>query len=833
MNKIVFKKAGPYVLALTLFVILAYGFMPQILSDKRLVQSDVSSWEGMAQESREYNATHREPTLWTNSMFCGMPTVTISMPVKGNYLDPIYQFLFLGKRPASILVISMIGGFLLFLALGVGPYLAILGGIALTFCSYNMQIIQVGHINKMIAMAFMPWVLAAMAYAYRKNSWIGAVLFGFAMGFEVKANHVQITYYLALLIIFLVAAYAWVSVREKKAGRFIRTSCLLLVCGLLGIATYTNNLWPLYEYQQYTTRGGTELSTNDSHAAGGLEIDYATAWSYGPSETFNLLIPNYAGGSSSGRLGERSATCKFLKAQGYRTDKILKEMPLYWGPQPFTAGPMYMGAVLIFLFVLGLFLVKGPFKWALAAVSLLTVFLSWGAHFRWLTEFFFRFMPMYNKFRTVSMILVLLQITLPLLGIYVVHGLLDHRYCDKKVKNAFLWSTVLTAGFCLLHVIFPSIAGDFSSQVDGQLPAALLPSLLADRKALLRADAFRSFAFIVSASLCLWLSCRNKLKRSWAIGILTLLVLADFWTIDKRYLNDSHFVRSREYKQMFAKRPVDEIILRDPERYYRVLDLSVNIFNDAHISYYHKTVGGYSAAKLQRYQDMIDYKIWPEIEQLTRGLRQCKIYRDIYEVLKSLPVLSMLNTKYIVLNAQSEPIVNPYACGNAWWVDRVLWAGSADEEMAALDRMDLRHEAVLSWPKEAGPEWPQFREKTQNLSLAAGDTVYLSSYAPNELTYKASNSRDGVLVFSEVHYPKGWRAWVDDEEVPILRANYLLRALCLPAGEHEIRFHYLPRSYTMATVFSKISSSVLLILLAACIVSAIVFKKRFFVYLHP
>ena len=558
----ILRKALPYVLIVVGFVVIAYAYAPQVLQGKVVNQADISSWKGMSHEIVEWNEGHPDdPALWTGSMFGGMPATQISVPYKGDATTPLYDLLFWGERPPSYLIISLLGGFLLFLAFGVNPWLSAVGAIAVTFCSYNMQIIQVGHNTKMVAIAFMPWVLAALVYAYRRKALLGAVFFALALSFQIKANHPQITYYLAFIVFGYAIAElcgAVVAQRKMKAatppfretpvGRWLMASVLVLVGGLLGIATNANKLLPTYEYAEYTMRGGSELTHDEHNQTGdGLKLDYATAWSYGINEVPNLLIPNFNGGASSGELSRGSATYKALQSMGASNiESLRKGMPLYWGPQPFTAGPMYLGAVSLFLFVFGLCVIRGRYKWWIAGVSVLALLLAWGSHFMWFSELFFKYAPLYNKFRTVSMILVILQVTVPLMGILGLNAALFGKepLPEKKIKNGLLTALGVTGGISLLFALFPGLAGDFSSASDAAVFGAndlLISALQDDRRSLLRADAFRSLIFIVLAAGVFLAAWKRKLKALPAVAVIGVLLLADLWGVDKRYLNKEHF----------------------------------------------------------------------------------------------------------------------------------------------------------------------------------------------------------------------------------------------------------------------------------------------------
>lgn len=854
-----FKKILPYVGIILTFLCISYAFTPQVLKGKVVNQSDISSWKGMAHEIIEYNENNPDDrALWTNSMFGGMPATSISVVYEGDYTQPLYNALFWGARPASYFFLCMVGGFLLMLAFGCNVWLAALGGIAMAFCSYNMQIMQVGHNSKMVAIAFMPWVLAAVVYAYRKCAFWGGVLFAFALSFEIKANHPQITYYLAIIIFGYAIWQLCAAIKDKVLPKFIRTSLVLLITGLIGIATNVNHLWPTYEYAQHTMRGGSELVAegSDEEAAesgkksrSGLDLEYATAWSYGIGETANLLIPNFNGGASSGELGRNSETYKALKSSGYNAEQIVKALPLYWGPQPFTAGPMYMGAISIFLCILGFFVLKGGLKWWVGGVSLLALTLGWGYHFMPMSELFFNYAPLYNKFRTVSMILVILQVVIPLLGVVTANELLfkSEKYNLKRVKTGFFWSLGLTAGLSLVFMVIPSLAGNFSSASDAQLPEILVDSIQEDRVSLLRSDALRTIIYIVVAAGILWMGFIKKLKGVHVAALLLLLVTFDMWSIGKRYLNDSHFVTNREFNNAFNLRPVDKHILEDKDQNYRVLDLSVNTFNDAYVSYHHKTIGGYSPAKLQRYQDMIEHHISREIGAISRDMSGVKTIYDAQNALGNYPVLNMLNTKYIVIDGNAPALVNNRALGNAWFVTNVAKAANANEEIAMLGGIDPAHEAVIAQEFIAPEYLGEFynpvansRGNTCYFPVDSAATITLESYSPNRLVYKYSSATAAIALFSEVFYKDGWKAVVRSNDTQgssasttsdnkglqpqVFRANYILRALALPAGSGEIEFTFAPESFTKGELYSRIASGLLIVLLLGGIVYT--FLKR-------
>lgn len=855
------KEALTYLGIAVLFVVLAYAFVPDVLSGKIMNQSDTSAWRGMTHEIAEHNAANPDDkTLWTNSMFGGMPTVAMYDEFHGDWTNPLYKALMTGARPANFLFISLIGGFLLMLAFGVDKFLAIAGAIAITFCSYNLQIIQVGHNTKMQAIAFMPWVLAGVVFTYRSalaslrkkeegtagwKNWLpktvlGSVLFAMALSFQIKANHPQITYYLAIIIfLYAITLFIWLCCnrdRRKAFAKFFTASALLLVIGGIGISTNLNKLIPTYRYAEYTMRGGSELTPDsDTHNDEGLDLGYATAWSYGIEETPNLLIPDFNGGASSGELkGRSSETYRLLQRAGQPgLDQVMKALPLYWGPQPFTAGPMYMGAITVFLFVLGLCLYKGKEKWWLAVASVIAIFLAWGNHFMWFTRLWFEYAPMYNKFRTVSMALVVLQVTLPVLGFVMLDRILKNGYPKAEVIKSTAIAFAVTAGFCFICILFPGIAGDFRGAGDAQLPEMLSDALAADRRGLLVSDAWRSLLFIsLTAGLLVFISKSEKFSGKSATAItaaaICLLVLFDLWGVGKRYLNSSHFVTKRDFSGQFAERPVDRMILEDTDLDYRVLDISVNTFNDSHQSYHHRCIGGYSPAKLQRYQDLIERYLMGEINSVIRTVNEEQTIEGTQENLPYLPVVSMLNGKYIIVGAEYPPVVNGHTFGNAWFVDSFVAADSPDDEIALIGEVDLHDTAVIgddfSWAKEAFPAGGSGSGQAGTVAshdgLAESDSIVMTHYAPNELRYSYSTGSDRAVMFSEIYYPEGWTLTcipagegTSSEELPLFRADWILRGAIIPAGEGELVMRFDPQSYRTGEALSRASSITLLLLL--------------------
>ena len=856
------KKALVYAGIVLSFLVLAYGFVPQVLGGKIVNQSDISGYVGMAREANLWDKAHPDdPTAWTNSMFGGMPTTMITGNHEGDWTQKIYDAFLTGRRPATYLFITLLGAFLLLLSLGIDKILAIGGAVAVAFCSYNMQIIQVGHNTKMMAIAWLPWVLAAVIFTYRSalgiyrkpdnddagkgwKSWLpqavlGTALFGMALNFQIKANHIQISYYLAIIIFcYAIGLFIWlISDKERRRGigKFFAASFLLLFLGIVGIGANANKLIPMYRYSHQTMRGGSELTVEgNADKSKGLDIEYATSWSYGWQELPNLMIPNFNGGSSAGAVNpSKSETVKLLKRYGQtNVREVAKTLPLYWGPQPFTAGPMYVGAITVFLFLLGLFLCNGKDKWWIFAATIIAILLGVGSHFMPFTKFWYEYMPFYSKFRTVSMALIILQVTLPMLGFIVLDKILKGGYTAEQFRKPGIAALALTAGFCLLCWIFPGIAGDFSSASDAQMHPELVAALQQDRASLLSHDAMISFWLIIFAYvLILWAYGKPKdvpgddayvgNRRYAAAAAISALVLLNMFAVGKRYLNSDHFITPKNFHGQFTERPVDKAILADPALDYRVLDLTVNVFNDSHPSYWHKNIGGYSPVKMQRYQDLIEYHLTGEINSIIKAVNAAGTIEELTATFPRVPVLSMLNDKYVILDGNSAPVINPHAMGNAWFVDSAARAASANEEISMLKNIDLHTTAVIGpdfvWAADAVDQCAKSSSDLESRLAAGADTIYMTSYAPNELRYHYRAASDRAVIFSEIYYPDGWALTLDGKTdatdgIKLFRADWTLRGAVLPAGEHDIVMRFAPASYRVSSNIAR-ASSILLILL--------------------
>lgn len=840
------KKVLPHVIAVLVFLIITLAYLYPVLQGKTIYGADTQSYIGMSKEAHDYNETHDDQALWTNSMFGGMPTYQICMDQPDTVLKYIDTALRVLPGPTYRVFLYLVGFYVLLLLFGVNPYLSIAGAIAFAFGSYNLIIIVAGHNTKAVAIAYMAPIIASIYYALRKNPWVGSALLAFFLGMGLYANHVQIIYYTLFIVIILGISELVFAIKEKHVADFFKRVGILCIGAVIAVGLNATRLMTTAEYVKATMRGdsnGLTIEDGDKH---GLDKDYITAWSYGVDESMTLLIPDFKGGQSSGQLDENSHTAQafadrtglrplgraLTDAEKARVDRYVRSnpedfqprnlaefmyaysLPLYWGTQPFTAGPVYVGAIICFLFVLGLMVVPQRQRWWLLAVAVLGLVLSWGKNMMWLTDIFIDYVPMYNKFRTVSMTLTMTCLAMCIMAVLALKEIFSDRIDNERKLKYIYISAGITAGICLLFAVFPSLAGDFRSINDQAFSgdyAFLQESLVLDREDMLASDAMRSFVFVVLAAVVLFLYSKNLLKSKMAaVTIIGVLLAADMISVASRYLNADNFVKDSDVRAERVPTPADEYILNDKTLDYRVLDLTVDIFNSSAPSYFHKTVGGYSAVKLRRYQELIDLQLAPEITSLTQGLRRISDESGVDSLFAKSNVLNMLNTKYVIFHPSAIPLMNKYAFGNAWFVDRIRFAENADEEMSLLDDVDLKE--VLVMDKQFAASVPENRFDTDNAD------IQLVSYEPNELRYLVNAPTSQMAVFSEIFYYKGWKAFIDGgEDVPILRGNYLLRAAYLPAGRYELVFSFNPSSYTVGNVL-EIISSVLLTLAFACII---------------
>ncbi|VBB45128.1 conserved membrane hypothetical protein [uncultured Paludibacter sp.] len=820
MNKTILRSFIPHIAAILLFIVIAFVYFPSIIEGKQLVAHDTQGWKCMAQETVKYNESHDDVTLWTNSMFGGMPTYQISMTQPNNVLQYVERVFLTFPRPVSNLILYLIGFYILLLAFGVNPWLSIVGSIGFTFASYNFVIIAAGHNSKAMTIAYMAPLIGAVFLTFRRKKILGGLLTAFFLSLAIRANHIQILYYTFIILLIFGIVELIYSIKEKQINELLKTLGVLFIAAIVAIGMNATSLLTTYEYGKYTMRGSSNGLTSDTqNSQHGLNKDYITQWSYGKAETMTLLIPNFYGGASGGALSENSETAKHLQSLGVpesQTKEIISQMPLYWGSQPGTSGPVYLGAIIIFLFVMSFFLVDKRIKWWLLPVIALTLMLSWGRNFMWLTNIFVDYVPMYNKFRTVSMMLVATGFGITLLAVLALKEIFQGNIEKKRLLNALKISTIITGGICLILALIPSLAGSFVSANDAQFTgdySFLKETLPLDRKALLRSDAWRSLAFIVLSAGVIWLYINDKLKKYVAISLLGFLIFIDLFFVAKRYLNDNNFERKSKVENLIKPTPADEMIMQDKSQ-YRVLDLTTDIFNDATPSYFHKNIGGYHAAKLRRYQELINMQMEKELRQLFGVFSRPATQETVNATLDSLGVLNMLNLKYIIISKENAPVINTHANGNAWFVNKIRIANDANDEMKLLGEINTKKELVVD--KSLASVFPQ------TLVPDSSATIVLTSYAPNHLTYHFNSKTDQVAVFSEIYYDKGWKATINGKEATYTRVNYLLRGMALKAGNYDIDFRFDPQSYKIGNILALICS----ILLIGMFIGYIVLKKQ-------
>lgn len=777
------------------FVVITVLYFSPKLDGKVIQQGDIQKWEGMSHELVEYYQKEGGSSAWTGSMFSGMPSYTVSIQtsIPNSITWPEKIFSIFGDYDCGPIILSLFAMYILLIVMGVPIPLAILGAVGFAFSSYSLIIIQAGHVTKVWAMAYMPLVLTGMVLLFKKKWFAGFFVLATSLSLEIYHNHFQITYYLVFLCLAIFLGYLVNAIIQKEHSDIIKTVGFTLASVAVAIAINSSRLYSNWEMSKTSIRGKSELSSNvdkKTDKSSGLDYDYAFAWSYGVSETMTILIPNFNGGASVEELSKESNIAKAMKKEKIPVPKKLQSYT-YWGDQPFTSGPVYFGAIICFLFVLSLFVVKNKYKWWIVGVTAFCIILSWGKNFPGINDFLFHYMPMYNKFRTPSMALVIPQLTFPLLGCMALYTIWKGNEDKAFLMKSLFIAGGITGGLCLIFAIMPSLFLNFVSPNDATcgFPDWYMDALLLDRKAILTSDALRSFVFILLASLAIFFMITKKGDNKVALIVtscLALLILGDLWSVDKRYLNDSHFVREKR-KNSFAMTAADKAILKDKDLSYRVLTLN-NPFNDTNVSYYHKSIGGYNAAKLRRYQELIDIYISPEMQQVVGSLRNAKSVYDVDNAFENTPVLNMLNMRYLIFNETVDPIQNTKSFGNAWFVDEVKMVNNADEEMTSLGKINPRKTALVD---------VRFKDLVSNVNPIkdSAASVELISYKPDELKYKTSSSQDGVMLFSEVYYQPGWKAYIDGKETDHFRANWILRGMNVPAGVHEIRFEFYPNTF--------------------------------------
>lgn len=805
----------PHVVNIAIFLLITVVYFYPVLEGKKLKTNDNTVYIASAQEINDHRDKYGEEPLWTNSMFGGMPAYLISTLHPGNLIDKIDRALKVFKIPVAAIFLTMVGFYVLLLFYGLNPWIAGAGAIAYSLSSYLFIILGAGHNTKAFAIAYMAPLIGSIVYAYRRNAIAGAIFLAWFLSLELIANHIQITYYALLAVAIFGTTELIYSIREKRVVSFFRTTGILIIPVIIAISVNFANMFTTYEYSKYSMRGKSELEMPEGKKTDGLDINYATQWSYGIDETMTLLIPGFKGGASK-PFSNDSKTYMALRQNN--SVEYISGLPKYWGTQPGTDGPVYVGAIVFFLFVLGLFILKGPDKWWLVAATILSILLAWGKNLLWFTEFFMNVVPGYNKFRAVSMTLVIAEFCIPLLGFLTLDSIIRGKMTTAEIFKGLKGATIVTGGLLMLFIIFPGIAGSFLSpyEQDGQLPPWLSSAMIADRKELLRSDAFRSLVFALLTAALIYYFIKDKVKLKILIPALMLLIIADMWPVSKRYMNNDKFVPATQFRRTFSPTRADQAIIADPA-INRVLNLTVSTFNDASTSYYHQSIGGYHGAKMRRYQELIDSVMVDELLSFTRALRTAQSEDDIEPAMSMLTSLNMLNTKYIIYSPEANPLSNPYALGNAWFADKITWVGTSNEELRRLPSIG-RYEALV---KE---EFRQHISVSELAQQADGDLIQLTSYKANELIYKSVSASARIALFSEIYYPAGWQAYIDGTPVEHFRANYVLRGLQIPAGEHEIRFHFRPESYYTGNRVS-LAGSVLLLLISAGY-AVIMFRRR-------
>ena len=832
------KKLLPDLIAILAFVLLSFAyFFPADIENRILFQHDTAAGAGAGQEVKEYYEQTGERSRWTNSLFGGMPMYQIAPSYDSTkslqWVQKAYQ-LFLPDY-VCLTFMLMLGFYILLRVFGIPVWLAGLGGIMWAFSSYFFILISAGHIWKFITLAYVPPTIAGIVLAYRGKLLWGGILTALFVALQITSNHVQMSYYFFFVILFFVGAYFEKAWRTKTLPQFFKASAVLIVAALVGIAANVSNLYHTYAYSKETMRGKSELvQTGDAakQTSSGLDRDYITQWSYGIDETLTLLVPNFKGGASAALSQSETAMSKANPMYS----SLYGSLTQYFGTQPMTSGPVYVGAFVLFLFVLGCFIVKGPLKWALIGATFFSIVLSWGKNFMPLTDFFIDYVPLYNKFRAVSSILVIAEFTIPLLAIFALKRLLEEPEILKQEKKPLGISLLLTAGIALLLAVAPgSIGSGYVPAQEAQMmhnavnqqmtPANELSGILANlgemRAELVSSDALRSFIIIGIGCSLLWLYASGKLRSSLTIAGITILCLADMWGVNKRYLNDAQFVPHSIRTETFTKTNTDELILQDTSLDYRVLNFATSTFDDNNTSYWHKSVGGYHPAKLRRYQEMIEHHISPEMQAAYKAIATAGGEMDSVDANK-FRVLNMLNTKYFIFPAgqqrQTVPILNPHAYGNAWFVNKVQYVNNANEEIDALDSIIPTETAVVD---------ARFKDVLKGATESYKDSlssIRLTSYAPNRLTYETNNAQDGIAVFSEIYYPDGWHVTIDGQPAELARADYILRTMYVPAGQHTIEMRFDP---TSLHVTEGIAYGALALLVIGIIVAVLITKRKY------
>ena len=819
-----YKKFLPDVVVVLVFAIISFAyFLVPVTQGKILFQHDASAGVGSAQELTEYQNRTGETTRWTNSIFGGMPTYQMSPSYQST--DGLSQVMnaYHLWLPDNVwfLFAYLLGFYILLRAFDFRQTLAALGSIMWAFSSYFLIIIAAGHLWKVMALAYLPPMIAGIVLDYRGRYLSGFIVTALFTAFEIKANHVQMTYYYLFIILFMVIAYLVKAVREKQLTGFMKSTGVVAAAAVIGIAINLSSLYHTWQYQKESMRGKSELVKKDAanQTSSGLDRDYITQWSYGIDETLTLLVPDAKGGATVPLSKNATAMAKADPQIQSMIPQLYDAIPQYFGTQPGTSGPVYVGAFVLFLFILGLFIVRGSMKWALLAATVLSVLLAWGHNFMGFTNFFLDYIPMYAKFRTVASILVIAEFTIPLLAALALKKIVDEpEVLTKQMKFVYI-SLALTAGVALLIALFPGMMEPFVSDqerqmitsiqgMDGNTANTILFNIATMREAMVSADAWRSVIIILIGFALLFLYKMKKLRAEYMVICMAVLCLVDMWQVDKRYLNDEMFVPKSERDMPHQATSTDLAIMKDKSLDYRVLNLASNTFNENETSFFHKSIGGYHPAKLRRYQEMIDAYIAPEMQAAMQAIAAKNGNMQEVDGAKVFPVLNMLNTKYFILPLQggaTMPLQNIYAQGNGWFVDKINYVADANAEYAGVGKIDVRHEAVADKKFEAALGQAKANDSTA--------IVKLDKYEPNNLQYTVNSKNGGVVVFSEIYYP-GWTATIDGQPAELGRVNYILRAVSVKPGKHTVVLDFHPTSISTTETIAYIAIVILLLAIA-------------------
>ncbi len=811
-----FPSYSAHVFAVLIFIALMAAYFSPAIQGKKLTQHDVVQANAMAKEVIDYHEKTGDYALWTGRMFSGMPVIQIWLGTKTNIIKHVWHgFMGLFPAPIDVALLYLFGFYMFLVIIGFSPTYAALGSIAYAFSSYNFIIIEAGHLAKVMALGFAPPILAGIYLIFKEKYFKGFLITSIAVGFEIMSNHIQITYYLFFVIVAWGIFEFIKAIKERTLPKFTKAIAIMALAGITGLLPNTTPLITTKDYVEETMRGAQDLSSKKIEG-NGLDKQYATNWSYGKLETMTLLFPNFMGGASGGSLDKNSNTYDVLIAKGLgkkQAEGFLKSLPLYWGPQQFISGPIYYGAIIILLALIGLFISKDRTKWWLLGATIFCILISWGRNLEWFYSIFFDYLPLFNKFRSPSMILAVANIPviwLAMLGLKAIFN------TDKKEFKKVLKVGGGVAGFALVIALLGSSLFDFESQYENggvssddrfeqrmsqmtksdAFAADLMNGIREDRASILSNDAWRTLGLIAIAMGLIYLFVIGKIKKNHLGIALSLFILADLWMVDKRYLNNSDFKKQKNMSKNFRLSPAESKMLQDTDPHYRALNTTVNIFNDASPAYFYNTIGGYNAAKLKRYQDLIENRISPEISRLNEGF-------------EGLHTLNMLNMKYVIFGAsENEVVLNPSAMGNAWFINNIAEVENADEEIAKLNSIDPRKTAVVD------KKFNEFYEGFKFNSESNG-TIKLTSYEPEELTYEFNSNKDEMVVFSEVFYHgnKDWISTIDGEVVPHFRVNYILRGMVVPEGKHEIVFTFKPPVYYLGENIALAGSGLIVILL--------------------